>query len=615
MKKISISFALARFVFLSCFALALISTVLVINYAVDSAQRQQEQLIKRETTAITHGYRLFLKHRLTLLADQAKNPIMVQALMQPEANIGKLQDFMADLTILGHQYQQNLLDFEGNVIYSKQDKKAPDYHNEPWLKDIINDEAPNHIAILKLNDNYFWCLAVIIMYNNNFEGVLTTLIPIEDIDEQDEKLDSLMIKITRNGEELSSFGQERHGKQHSVYWPNIGVVFSFTFDDSANNEELNDAIIKLSTLILLALIATSLLAYVFGYRYFVKPLLLLSQATSKLHKGSEFELLQDNITIKELSELFQKFNVMTNKVHQRESSLKLSYDKLSKVNDELILSESQLIQSEKMASIGVLAAGVAHEINNPLGFVKSNLDVLNEYLTDIQKYHQEINEHLTTEASKEWHVALTKKYDIEFIFEDMPALLTSSIGGVEKITEIVQSLKTFARIEESTKSKTDINEGLTATLNMVNNELKYNCEVHVELDPLPIIYAYPSKLNQVFMNLLINAGQSITGSGEIFVRTFQKETDIVIEIKDNGSGIAPGVLPHIFTPFFTSKPVGQGTGLGLSISHGIIKQHDGRIEVTSEEGKGSCFSVYIPTNLSKKTKYSSNKIESVKNNF
>jgi len=600
MNKISISFALARFVFLSCFALALISTVLVINYVVDSAQKQQEQLIKREITTITNGYQLFLQHRLTLLAEQANNPMMIQSLMQPEANIGKLQDFMADLTILGYQYQQNLLDFEGNIIYSKQDKKSPNYHNEAWLVELLNNRITKHITIQKLDDSYFWCLAVTIIYNNNVEGILTALIPLKDIDEQEnrhKRLDGLMIKISKNDEELSSFGKEIQGKQHLISWKKIGVVFSFTFDDSNNNEELYNATIKLSLLILIALIATSLLAYTFGYRYFVKPLLLLSQAASELDKGSDFKPLQDNIVITELSELFKKFNVMTNTVHKREQSLKKSYDKLSKANEELILSESQLIQSEKMASIGVLAAGVAHEINNPLGFVKSNLDILDEYLVDIQKYHQEVNQQLPMETSQEWREALAKEYDIDFIFEDIPSLLKVSIGGIERITHIVQSLKTFARIEESTKSKTDINEGLKVTLNMVNNELKYNCKVHVELENLPIIDAFPSKLNQVFMNLLINAGQSITDKGDIFVRTFIKDTDIVIEVEDNGSGIPASVLPHIFTPFFTSKQVGEGTGLGLSISHGIIKQHDGRIEVTSEEGKGSCFSVYIPINL------------------
>jgi len=593
----SISFALARFVFISCFALALISTFFVISYVVDSAQQQQNQLIKREISVITNGYRLFLKHRLTLLAEQANNPIMIQALMQPEASIGKLQDFMADRTILGHQYKQHMLDFEGNILYSKQDEKSPNYHDEPWLTGLLNNKVTKHITVQKLNNNYFWCLAVSIIYNGNVEGVLTALIPLNDIDEQEEsheRLDGLMIKITKNHEELSTFGKEISGEKHLINWPDIGIVFSFTFDDSANNYALNNAIIKLSTLILLVLIAISSLAYIFGYRYFVKPLLLLSQATSHVNKGGELKLLQDDIVIKELSVLFTKFNVMTNTVHKREKSLKLSYEKLSKANEELILSQSQLIQSEKMASIGILAAGVAHEINNPLGFVKSNLNVLHEYLTDIQKHHQETTEQLTKETSQEWQKTLAKKYDIEFIFEDVPSLLTSSIGGIEKITEIVQGLKNFARTEESTKSKTDINEGITTTLNMANNELKYNCKVHIELGSLPIIDAFPSKLNQVFMNLLINAGQSIKESGDVFVRTFQKGSDIVIEVEDSGSGINADVLPYIFTPFFTSKPIGKGTGLGLSISHEIVKQHGGRIEVRSEEGEGSCFSVYIP---------------------
>jgi two-component system NtrC family sensor kinase len=601
MKNISISFALARFVFISSFGLALISTVLVVDYEVDSAKRQQQKLIKRETTTITDGYRLFLKHRLTLLAEQANYPIMVQALMQPETNIGKLQDFMADLTILGQEYQQNLLDFEGNIIYSKLEGGHPHYHNEGWLADLLNNKITQHIGIEKLNDHYFWRLAVSIIYNNNVEGVLMALIPLEEIDEKyksQEKLDGLMIQIMKNDKLLSTFGQQTYGTKYLINWENIGIVVSFTFDDSINSGELNNTIIKLISLILLALISTSLLAYLFGYYYFVKPLLLLSQATSELDKGSKFKLLQDNLVIKEFSELFKKFNAMTNTVHQREIALKLSYDKLSKANDELILSESQLIQAEKMASIGVLAAGVAHEINNPLGYVKSNLSVLDEYLTDIQKYYQDINKQLTTDISVECQEALAKKYDIEFIFDDIPDILTSSIGGINKIREIVLGLKNFARTEQSTKSETDINEGVTATLAMVNNELKYNCKVHVELDPLPMIYAFPSKLNQVFMNLLINAGQSIKGSGNIFVRTFQKESHIVIEVKDTGSGIAADILPHIFTPFYTSKPVGEGTGLGLSISHGIIKQHDGRIEVISEEGKGSCFSVYIPIILS-----------------
>ncbi len=144
------------------------------------------------------------------------------------------------------------------------------------------------------------------------------------------------------------------------------------------------------------------------------------------------------------------------------------------------------------------------------------------------------------------------------------------------------------------KALTDINEGLNATLNMVWSELKYRCEVHVDLKPLPHIFAFPGQLNQVFMNLLINASQAIEEKGEIYVRTFVKDEYVTIEIEDTGSGIEPDNVAQIFTPFYTSKPIGEGTGLGLSISHQIVEQHNGKIEVSSTLGKGSCFSVSLP---------------------
>jgi signal transduction histidine kinase len=285
---------------------------------------------------------------------------------------------------------------------------------------------------------------------------------------------------------------------------------------------------------------------------------------------------------------------MAQKVHHREYALKKSYDELSKANEELILSESQLIQSEKMASIGILAAGVAHEINNPIGYIKSNLDILQDYLNSINAYCQEIEEQFTSQVQKDLQQIIAKKHDLQYILDDSKPLLENSIDGVKKVAEIVRNLKTFARAEEEVKTLTDINEGLTATINMVSNELKYNCQLHIDLSPLPNIFAFPGKLNQVFMNLLINAGQSIVDKGDIFIRTYEENNYLVVEIKDTGTGISPDILPQIFTPFFTSKPVGQGTGLGLSISHSIVEQHDGKILISSKVGKGSCFSVYIP---------------------
>lgn len=604
MKKTTFSFALARFVFLSSFALAAFSTALVINHIVDTETKQQAQLIKRETNTIINSYHLFFQHRLTLLTEQSNFPIMVQTAMQPETNIGRLKDFIADMTLLGERYQQTLLDFEGNHLYSSTNSDVPNYKTKPWLNNLLLQDEDNYLGVEQINGQYFWAIAVTVRYNNTIEGLLVTLIPVEEINEGGqltEQLNGLMIEIHHKENLIIRFGKQVSGQSHMINWQHMSVAFNFTFDNSVMNQALYSASLKFSSLIILALILISTLAYFYGYRYFVKPLLLLSQATGELDKGSEYTKLQENLTIKELDELFVKFNQMTEKVHLREQALQKSYDKLSKANEELILSESQLIQSEKMASIGVLSAGVAHEINNPICFVKSNLEILQDYLNSMDAYCQEIETQFTSQVQQHIQQSIAKKHDIQFILDDSKPLLENSIDGVNRITEIVRNLKVFARAEQELKTLTDINEGLTATINMVSNELKYNCKLHIDLAPLPNIYAFPGKLNQVFMNLLINAGQSITDKGDIYIRTYQEDCNLVIEIKDTGTGISDDILPNIFTPFFTSKPVGQGTGLGLSISHRIVEQHNGKIIIKSELGQGSCFSVYIPLNSNDET--------------
>lgn len=567
---------------------------------VDTVNNQQAQLIERQTNTINNSYNLFLQHRLTLLTEQANFPIMKQAAMQPETNLGRLKDFMADVTLLGERYQQTLLDYEGNPLYSNINSIIPNYKTQPWLKELLAEEKDNYLGIEELNGRSFWCIAVAIHYNNTIEGLLVTLIPIESIEESNlitERSNGLMIDIHHKNKLVTRFGENVSGQSHTIKWPNMSITLEFTFDNTAINQELYRASLKFSALIIIALILISLLAYQYGYQYFVQPLLLLSEVTGELDKGSDYTKLQENLKIRELDELFIKFNQMTQKVHQREYALKKSYDELTKANEELILSESQLIQSEKMASIGILAAGVAHEINNPIGYIKSNLDILQDYLKSINAYCHEIEEQCFSQKQKDFQQIAAKKHDLHYILDDSGPLLENSIDGVNKVAEIVRNLKTFARAEQEVKTLTDINEGLTATINMVSNELKYNCQLHVNLSPLPSIFVFPGKLNQVFMNLLINARQSITDKGDIYVRTYKKNNYLVIEIKDTGTGISPESLPNIFTPFFTSKPVGQGTGLGLSISHSIVEQHDGKILVTSKLGQGSCFSVYIPLTL------------------
>lgn len=596
MIKSTVSFALARFVFISCVSLAVIITSLVSTHVVELINTEYEKIAKGEINALNNSHRLFLNHHLILLKEQSEESLFVQGIMQPKRNIGKIKDYMADLTLLGLKYDETLLDFEGTTLHSTATTNT-NYKEFPWVKALLNEKQTSSIQVLAIEGEYFWCIAFPVIYNKHVEGVLLANIPLETIlvgQIDVEVLDGLMIEVMKGSQTIAKFGKQAIGSKQTLQWQDAGVSFNFTVDEAYRNKALSDLVIQLGSYIILAIVLTTLLAYLYGYRYFVKPILALSQLTSSLDQGHEPDALQGDLRFMEFANLFSQFNLMSEKVALRERALKESYEKLSNINNELKQSESQLVQSEKMASIGVLAAGVAHEINNPIGFIRSNLEVLEDYFSDIEKYYHEFNDTLASEEDKENHKKLAKKYELEFLFDDTPPLIKSSISGVDRVSEIVKNLKTFARIDQIDKALTDINEGLSATLNMVHNELKYNCKVHVDLQTLPRVHVFPGKLNQVFMNLLINAGQSITDNGDIFVRTFVDEGNIVIEIEDTGSGIEPEYIGQIFTPFYTSKPIGEGTGLGLSISHQIIEQHNGKITVKSELGKGSCFSVYIP---------------------
>jgi signal transduction histidine kinase len=249
-----------------------------------------------------------------------------------------------------------------------------------------------------------------------------------------------------------------------------------------------------------------------------------------------------------------------------------------------------------MASIGQLAAGVAHEINNPVGFVKSNLGTLQRYIADlgtVLKAYAEI-EHELGEASQASVSQLKKDIDLDYLQQDLDILLTETNDGVQRVQDIVRDLKNFSHVSSTEFVLANLEMGLDSTLNVVWNELKYKAKVVKEYAAIPEIMCAPSQLNQVFMNLLVNASHAIEERGQISIRTTSSEAEVRVEIEDSGRGIPPENLSRIFEPFFTTKPVGKGTGLGLSLSYGIVKKHQGRIEVSSEVGKGTRFTVILP---------------------
>jgi len=276
---------------------------------------------------------------------------------------------------------------------------------------------------------------------------------------------------------------------------------------------------------------------------------------------------------------------------------------LEKERDHLKFTQSQLLQQEKMASIGQLAAGIAHEINNPIGYINSNLCTMKKYLAKICQYKQqcqkvwselkEINHPKITEAFESLE-NLSAELKLPFILEDIGSLVEESLEGVERVRKIVADLKSFSHLDEAELKEADLNQGLQSTINIVWNELKYKANLIKELGEIPLVRCYPQQINQVFMNLLVNAAQAIETQGEIRVKTAPAGDRVLVEISDTGCGIPPENLSRIFEPFFTTKEIGKGTGLGLSMTYDIIRKHNGEIQVESQVGKGTTFRLLLP---------------------
>ncbi|MCK4851475.1 MAG: GAF domain-containing protein, partial [Candidatus Omnitrophica bacterium] len=276
---------------------------------------------------------------------------------------------------------------------------------------------------------------------------------------------------------------------------------------------------------------------------------------------------------------------------------------LETANMELKEVHAQVVQTEKLSSIGYLAAGIAHEINNPIGFVSSNIRTLGEYVEDILCLLKGY-EAVTHEARiNGYPLALNKiekikeSMQFDFVREDIGKLIAESKDGADRVHQIVQDLKNFARADNAKRSFVDIHSSLDSTLNIVWNELKYKAEIVKDYGDLPMVKCLPMKLNQVFMNILINAAQSIKENGAITIRTYAERKMVIIKISDTGEGIEEKTMNKIFDPFFTTKEPGKGTGLGLSVSYNIIKEHNGEIDVKSTIGKGTTFTISIPVSV------------------
>jgi two-component system NtrC family sensor kinase len=288
----------------------------------------------------------------------------------------------------------------------------------------------------------------------------------------------------------------------------------------------------------------------------------------------------------------------TIEVRQLASALCAKWRMAEREVDERRHLESQLVQAERLASIGQLAAGVAHEINNPIGYISSNFATLESYLSDLMEVlsaYEAAEGRVGAELALQLR-RLRERLQLDELKADVAGLMGESREGIQRVRQIVQDLKDFSRVDSGQEWQwADLHKGIDSTLNIVASEVRYKAEVVKRYGTLPEVWCLPSQLNQVVLNLVLNAAQAIGSErGEIVIGTGVERDSVWIDITDTGSGIAPENRSRIFDPFFTTKPVGQGTGLGLSLSYGIVQKHRGRIDVDSAVGRGSRFRVWLP---------------------
>ncbi|WCN12747.1 HAMP domain-containing protein [Marinomonas mediterranea] len=318
------------------------------------------------------------------------------------------------------------------------------------------------------------------------------------------------------------------------------------------------------------------------------------QMSSRLRQESERRTAYE----KELKSLNSTLEM---RVERRTAQLRDNIVKLEEMNEALKQTHAQLIQSEKMASIGTLAAGVAHEINNPVGYVMSNVRMLSEY---IEFYREAISKirALDIHASESELIASIEsmgswfdEQDIEFIQSDTLDLVKDTVDGTERIRDIVSGLKEFSHSSPDTVMQfANLNEAIERTLKIAHNELKYKSKVVTKLKDIPVVECNVGQIQQVLLNLVINANHSIEENGLIQIQSGVLGSEVFVSVRDNGCGIPAEMKKKIFDPFFTTKEVGKGTGLGLSIVYGIMKDHKGRIDLESTPGKGTKFTLYFP---------------------
>ena len=470
------------------------------------------------------------------------------------------------------------------------------------VKDLVGEYESN---VNKLNNYLVTVLAQVATYDATKKNLTTT----NDLMKfyKDENLLAYLY-ITDDKTNSVVLGKEDHINRSKMDLTRVKeltkTIEDYTMHYGIHTEDrltmYNESLFELVTYALFLIILVGIVAAIIFASIISQPLDRISSAAKEIANG-KFDIDIKNSNFAEIDELVVSCKDMAAQLNELYSSLELKVQQrtvaLEEANHKLQETQAMMVHSEKMRSLGELVAGIAHEINNPINFIHGNIMILQNYVDDlfglIDLFEQsgiEIPSEIKANIEK-----FKEDIDINFLREDVKDLIKSCIEGTQRTKNIVLDLKNFSRMEEMVLTQFDVPKEIDTTLNILNNKYKNRITVIKNYDPnTPKIEAYGGQLNQVFMNILDNAQDAISGEGTLTINTYSDEQNIKIEFIDTGSGIPEENLKKIFDPFFTTKTVGKGTGLGMSISYRVIKDHNGTIEVESTVGKGTKFTITLP---------------------
>lgn len=381
---------------------------------------------------------------------------------------------------------------------------------------------------------------------------------------------------------------------NTIHWGDQRFVVAVGDSKEAAQKKIRDVTAMVLVTFLILLLVLLLSSFLMA-RVVLRPLLRLVEATRHMDQA-QTPLRIPVTSPTELGLLTESFNSMSERVWQARRELEAKVAELQRAYTEIKDTQSKLVHSAKMASLGQLVAGIAHELNNPIGFIYSNMAHLREYG---EKLIQIVEECEKLVRDTKALAKLKEEMDYNYIREDLPKLIASCEEGARRTKDIVLGLRNFSRLDEAVLKAVQINEGLDNTLALLVGETKNRIEIIKDYEDLPLVECYASQINQVFMNILTNAAQAIPGEGQIHIKTWSGKNKsgvpgVFVSIADSGEGVDLKEVEKLFDPFYTTKKIGQGTGLGLSISYGVVRSHGGDIEVSSQKGQGTEFKIFLP---------------------